>query len=73
VPFDELLKAGCAATAAEIRDGKQQNDIVLVGDTTSLSYRHAAAGQLGPMGHVKTSVNRGWLVHTVLGVERHCN
>ena len=69
VPFDELLKAGCAATAAEIRDGKQQNDIVLVGDTTSLSYRHAAAGQLGPMGHVKTSVNRGWLVHTVLAVD----
>lgn len=69
VPADELIKAGCAATAAQIRADPQQNDIVLIGDTTSLSYRHAAAAQLGPMGHVKQSVNRGWLVHTVLAID----
>lgn len=67
---DELLKSGFSAVASDIRYARRgQSDIALIGDTTTLSYRHAVAAHLGPMSSVKKSVNRGWIVHTVLAVE----
>jgi hypothetical protein len=66
---DKLLKAGLCATTASIKADERKGDIILVSDTTTLSYRHSVASELGPMGPVEKSVNRGWIVHTVLAVD----
>jgi hypothetical protein len=66
VNADELLRSGCLATVEDLRG--IEGDILLVGDTTVLSYRHAAAEDLGLISASAQAINRGWQVHTVLAV-----
>ena len=66
---DELLRSGCEATAADVmRELADGDDVLLVGDTTSLSYKHSAARALGPTSSSRNSQRRGWQVHTVLAM-----
>jgi len=66
---DELIRSGCQATAVDIaRELGAWDDVLLIGDTTSLSYRHSVASALGPTSSERDGARRGWQVHTVLAV-----
>jgi hypothetical protein len=65
-PF-ELLRAGCDATARKVVQSK--GDIIVAGDTTTLSYSHdSILKSLGHVGGPKDSRGRGILVHNALAV-----
>lgn len=44
-------------------------ELLAIEDTTSLSYRHQVAEELGKLGSIQDK-SRGWWVHSVLGIER---
>ena len=56
---DLLLQAGCEAIAADIITDTGSEDILLIGDTTSLSYRHSVAAELGVTGTSTHAKSRG--------------
>lgn len=63
----ELLRAGCDATARKVV--KSSGDIVIAGDTTTLSYSHKSIrDSLGHVGGPKDSKGRGIIVHNALAV-----
>jgi hypothetical protein len=65
-PF-ELLRAGCDATARKV--AKSEGDIIVAGDTTTLSYSHESIlNSLGHLGGPKDSKGRGILVQSALAV-----
>ena len=64
----ELLAAGCTATAQDILDMAPEEEILLIGDTTTLGYRHCVRDELGLTGSSKDAHKRGWIVHTILAV-----
>ncbi len=65
-PF-EVLRAGCVATARQLEE--IPGDIVVAGDTTTLSYSHASLlEELGNVGGPKGSKGKGILVHNALAV-----
>lgn len=69
VKVDALVDGLCAGTAACVAEAIEEGDVVLlIGDTTSLSYRHAVAEYAGPTGADLSAKARGWEVHTMLAV-----
>lgn len=58
-----VAEAGFFATAAQVQDVPW---LLAVEDTTTLSYRHAAAEQLGDLGGPPQARGRGFLVHSTL-------
>jgi hypothetical protein len=67
VKAQSIAEAGFEATAklAEETTGW----ILAIEDTTTLSFTHSVAGQLGDMGGVKDARAQGWWVHSVLLAE----
>ena len=59
---EEIRRAGFEQTAQSIQDIPE---ILALEDTTSLSYKHQVATELGKLGQVKDKA-RGWWVHSVL-------
>lgn len=68
---EAIAEGGFAATAQAARGYAQ---LLALEDTTTLSYAHAVAGQLGDLGGQAGSVKRGMWVHTVmlLDAAREC-
>jgi hypothetical protein len=59
---DKIRRAGFEQTAKAVQDIPE---ILALEDTTSLSYKHQVATELGKLGQVKDKA-RGWLVHSTL-------
>jgi hypothetical protein len=66
VEADAITEAGCATTA---RVASTCQTVLAIEDTTTLSYGHAAAEELGDLGGRESSRRRGYFVHSTLAVE----
>jgi hypothetical protein len=66
VEADAITEAGCAAT---VRATRKCETVLAIEDTTTLSYRHAVAEDLGDLGGRATSQQRGYFVHSTLAVD----
>ena len=62
-----IRAAGFEHTAQRVADVPE---ILALEDTTSLSYRHSVASELGKLGKV-TDTSRGWWVHSVMLLDSH--
>ncbi len=67
VAASKIAEGGFAATVVAAQ-GCQT--LLAVEDTTTLSYKHSAVGELGDLGGPASSHKRGFIVHSVLLVER---
>jgi hypothetical protein len=67
VDADAITEAGCAATAALL--ASTDRTLLAIEDTTTLSYRHGVADELGDLGGRKSSKRRGFFVHSALAVD----
>lgn len=67
VAASKIAEGGFAATVAAAQ-GCQT--LLAVEDTTTLSYKHSAVNELGDLGGPALSHKRGFIVHSVLLVER---
>jgi Transposase DNA-binding len=66
---EAIAEGGFQATAQAARGC---GELLAVEDTTTLSYGHGAAAQLGDLGGpLGSTTRRGYIVHTVLLVEAH--
>lgn len=66
---EELARAGCDGVAAYIAEVIEDGDeVLLIGDTTSLSYTHGVAKKLGPTSTSLGARSRGWELHSMLAV-----
>lgn len=68
VSAEAIRKAGAMRTAELVRDIPE---LLAIEDTTSLSYKHQVAEELGKLG-TKKDRSRGWWVHSVLLLEASC-
>jgi hypothetical protein len=59
---EKIRRAGFEQTAKSVQDIPE---ILALEDTTSLSYKHQVAEELGKLGQVKDKA-RGWWVHSIL-------
>lgn len=66
VDADEIAAGGFAAVGEQAQAHER---ILAVEDTTTLSYRHAVAGELGVIGNRRESKSRGYIVHSVLLID----
>ena len=66
VEADAITEAGCATTARAVNTCET---VLAIEDTTTLSYGHAVAEELGDLGGRATSQRRGYFVHSTLAVE----
>jgi hypothetical protein len=64
---EKIRRAGFAQTVQSAQDIPE---ILALEDTTSLSYKHQVASELGKLGKVKDKA-RGWWVHSVLLLNAH--
>ena len=62
VSAEAIRKAGAMQT---VKLAREFPELLAIEDTTSLSYRHQVAEELGKLGTVKDK-SRGWWVHSVL-------
>jgi hypothetical protein len=60
-----IAEAGFAATA---RAASSHHVLLAIEDTTTLSYRHGVAEELGDLGGKAKAKRRGYFVHSALGV-----
>jgi hypothetical protein len=67
VDADAITEAGCSATAGVL--ASEGRTLLAIEDTTTLSYRHSVADELGDLGGGKNSKRRGFFVHTTLAVD----
>ena len=65
VSAEAIRKAGAMQT---VKLAREFPELLAIEDTTSLSYRHQVAEELGKLGTVKDK-SRGWWVHSVLLLE----
>ena len=66
---DELARAGCQGVASYVAEVIEDGDeVLLIGDTTSLSYKHGVAKKLGPTSTSLGARSRGWELHSMLAV-----
>lgn len=63
VAADAIAAGGFAATAERVGDASR---LLAASDTTTLSYSHAVASELGDVGGPEQSEARGWQVHSSL-------
>jgi hypothetical protein len=63
---DAITQAGCGVTA---KAAGQCETVLAIEDTTTLSYWHAVAEELGDLGGRATSRRRGYFVHSTLAVD----
>lgn len=63
---EAIVLAGCEATMEAARSIET---LLAVEDTTTLSYRHAVAKDLGDLGGRANSKQRGYFVHSALAVD----
>ena len=61
---EEIFESGAKHTAEMARE--HEGDILAIEDTTTLSFPHSVASELGDMGGEKDATRRGWFVHSVL-------
>lgn len=66
VEADGITEAGCATTARAVR---RCETVLAIEDTTTLSYWHAVAEELGDLGGRETSRRRGYFVHSTVAVD----
>ena len=59
---NNIRRAGFQCTA---KNALNFNEILAIEDTTSLSYKHSVASDLGKLGQSKDK-SRGWWVHSIL-------
>lgn len=65
----ELARAGCQGVVSYIAEVIEAGDeVLLIGDTTSLSYKHGVAKKLGPTSADLSAKSRGWELHSMLAV-----
>lgn len=67
VDADAITEAGCLATARAM--ASKSGTLLAIEDTTTLSYRHGVAEELGDLGGRKNSKRRGFFVHSTLVVD----
>jgi hypothetical protein len=63
---EAIVEAGCSAT---INAARSIDTLLAVEDTTTLSYRHGAAQELGDLGGRAKSKRRGYFVHSSLALD----
>ncbi|MGA0588889.1 IS4 family transposase, partial [Dyella sp. KRB-257] len=63
-----IAEGGFAAVAKQL---PETGRLLALEDTTSLSYRHTVAADLGMIGTDRSAKSRGYLVHSVLLVDGH--
>lgn len=66
VDADAIAEGGFAATVERARNAKR---LLAPSDTTTLSYAHSAADELGDVGGPKERGARGWLVHSSMLID----
>lgn len=64
----EIAEGGFTAVA---RQAREHGRLLALEDTTTLSYRHSVATELGMIGTSSAAKSRGYLVHSVLLVDAH--
>lgn len=67
VDADAITESGCLATAAVMANTGRT--LLAIEDTTTLSYLHSVADELGDMGGRKNSKRRGFFVHSTLALD----
>ncbi|MDQ6648242.1 MAG: IS4 family transposase [Pseudomonadota bacterium] len=68
VSAKEIAEGGFTAVGRHAREHRR---LLALEDTTTLSYRHAVAAELGMIGTDAAATSRGYLVHSVLLVDAH--
>lgn len=63
---EAIVEAGCAAT---VHAAQSINTLLAVEDTTTLSYWHGVAQELGDLGGRANSKRRGYFVHSSLALD----
>jgi hypothetical protein len=66
VDADAVTAAGCRATSGAVAAAAT---VLAIEDTTTLSYRHQVAEELGDLGGAAKSRSRGYFVHSSLAVD----
>ena len=64
VSSEEMFESGAAHAAEMARE--HEGNMLAIEDTTTLSFEHSVAAELGDMGGEANASCRGWFVHSVL-------